>query len=104
MAKTKEKKEPNVVLSLVNYNDMELGVAVTSDPKELADGIYSFLTMCMNHSIKNVTDEHARGIMIGVGEWLTDLPIDESTKCLHFFAECVSAGVGKMKENKKCDC
>ena len=104
MAKTKEKKEPSVVLSLANYGNKELGVAVTSDPKELADGIYSFLTMCMNGTIRNVTDEHARGIMIGVGEWLTDLPIDESTKCLHFFAECVSAGVGKMKENKKCDC
>lgn len=104
MAKTKEKKEPSVILSLVDYNSENIGVAVTSDSKSLADGIYSFLTMCMDGRVPDITYEHARGIMIGVGEWLSDLPVEISSLFMEFLAECISSGEDKMIGNKKCDC
>ena len=95
--------DKNLILSLRHEDDGHIVMSVTRDGKDLANGIYSLLTMC-----KDELGEDGETIIgafaIGIGEFLEDLPVDESMTHIEFLTQCIAEAQDKKKKVRDCDC
>lgn len=92
-----------IVLSLSFEDDEHLRVGITKDNKVLANGIYSFLTMCSKDDFEDA-DELIHAFFVGVGEWMMDIPIDQSAFIMSFLSKCMADAQEQKAKIKNCNC
>lgn len=93
-----------VILSLAFEDDEHLNVGVNKDAKILANGIYSFLSMCSNEDLGEYGKEALRGFLLGVGEWLGSRPTKESAFVMAFLNKCITGDNERILGQNKGDC